>query len=77
LLSQGWTVLLLDETIILALYTLESAALAIRELSIEALSDLLPFLTKIYPMIPNEIHLFFVILWSWRATTLRDGRRTA
>jgi hypothetical protein len=65
LLPQCRTFLLLNEAIKLALNTLEAASLAVRELPIESVADLLPHLTQINAMVPDEVHFLFLVLWTW------------
>jgi hypothetical protein len=70
LLPQSGTLLLLNEAIKLALDTLETASLAIRELAIESLADLLPLLTQIHAVVPDEVHFLFFVLWPRGTTTV-------
>lgn len=76
LLPQGGTLLLLNEAIKLALDTLETASLTVRELVIESLTDLLPLLTQIDTVVPDKVHFLFFVLWTGRPTAVavRRGR---
>lgn len=74
LLSQCWAFLLFDEAIVFALNPLETVSRAVGKLSVETFTNVSPLLTKINPMVPDEVHLFFVILRPRRATALRNGR---
>ena len=63
LLPQSRTLLLLNEAVKLALDTLETASLTTRELAIEGLADLLPLLTQVDAVVPDEVHFLFLVLW--------------
>ena len=71
LLAKRRTLLLPDKAIKLALDTLEAAALAGRELAVEALADLLPLLAQVDAVVPDEVHFLFLVLGPWRAATVR------
>ena len=77
LLPQSGTLLLLNEAIKLALDTLEASSLAVRELTIESLTDLLPLLTQIDTVVPDKVHFLFLVLWTGRTTTVAVGRGRA
>ena len=62
LLAQRRTLLVADEPVELALDALEAAALAVGELLVEALADLLPLLAEVDAVVPDEVHFLFFVL---------------
>lgn len=62
LLPQGRAVLLPNEAVELALDALEPAPLTAGELAVEALPHLLPLLVEVDPVVPDEVHLLFLVL---------------
>lgn len=77
LLPQSRALLLLNEAVKLALDTLETASLAIRELTIESLADVLPLLTQINAVVPDEVHFLFFVLWPRGTATVAVSGRGA
>lgn len=75
LFPQRRTILLPDEPVELALNALEAPSLSMRKLPIETLAHCLPLLTEVHAVVPNEVHFFFFVFGSRRATVLWWGAR--
>lgn len=70
LLPQRRTLLLPNKAVKLALNALEPAALALGKLPIKTLPHLLPLLTEIHAVVPDKVHLLFLVLWARRPTAV-------
>jgi hypothetical protein len=77
LLPQRRTLLLLNEAVKLALNTLEAVSLTVRELAIENLSHLLPFLAKVNTVVPDEVHFLFLVFGARRPAAVAVCRGAA
>ena len=61
LVSQCGTLFLPDEAVELALDALKATPWPVGELGVKALAHLPPFLPQIDSVVPDEVHLFFLV----------------